>query len=117
MHLMDRIAALIARRTPDLLRAEAMGFVFGVPEVIDHHLGFAVVGEFTCVCGRQERYLWIIEASADLLALDEMCDVGRQLRDHGAFSRKHLEQDGYSEQQIEEILARGAAFDLGAMHG
>jgi hypothetical protein len=100
----------------DIKRAEAMGFVFGRPELVDdpNNFGLLVRGTFSCICGRREQYSFAI-ASFDFqrsaAELAQVLDVGRMLRNAGSFSRKHLLTDGYTEAQVDDMLAKADAFD------
>ena len=101
-------------KTPSRLRAEAMGFTFSPVDVIYDSLWgeTKIRGRFQCVCGRTEAYDFIV----DLHFLDQMLwhrelDVARRLQSLGSFSRPHLLEDGYTEEQVEEIERRGADWD------
>lgn len=76
--------------------------------------GWVVFGCFECVCGKHEFFAFAVEREIELaIAPDELCDPAQMLRRHGSFDRQHLVADGYSEAQVDQILERGRAFDMG----
>jgi hypothetical protein len=120
---MINVAALteIANRTSyERRRAEFQGFRFGRMEVTDEGLfdNVHVKGTFQCVCGRTEAFRFIIHVN-ERMPLDHLAvqlDIGRRLREHGSFDQRHLKEDGYTDEQIGDILAKGLAFDIKEGH-
>lgn len=54
---------------------------------------------FTCVCGKKEVALWQADQVSEFIPMD-ICEI---LEYGGAVSVKHLEEDGYTPEQIAEI--------------
>lgn len=94
------------RLTPDRQRAEAMGFRLQQADVYITEVGIELRGVLRCVCGRDEHYVFRVQIDPAVL------DPARLLNERGAFSREHLVEDGYSAAEIDEILAKGAAYDV-----
>lgn len=114
-HTFADLTALANRMTYHRAKAEAMGFQF-------RHIGIDKSpwdgGEtmvlrcvFACVCGRVEEFSSNLPAFLNDCVFPEWTNVARQLWESGSFSRDHLIADGYSEEQIDEIEAKGKAFD------
>jgi len=109
------LAALANRMTYHRAKAEAMGFEF-------RHIGIEKSpwdgGEtvhlrcvFVCICGRIEEFSNAVPANLNDCILPAWTNVARQLWEIGSFSRDHLIADGYTEEQVDEIEAKGNAFD------
>jgi hypothetical protein len=94
------------RMTPDRVRAEAMGFQLSEAVVTWADDALVLHGQMRCVCGRHETFAFRILIDPATL------DPARLLRERGAFSQEHLVADGYTPDQVAEILQRGAAHDL-----
>lgn len=91
-----------------LARAQYMGWTFSIPTVNKYcDLGYRLRVEFTCVCGRREVFQHI---AMDTRALRHV-DVIRCLTEGGSFSRDHLLEDGYTEEQVRDIERKGEEFD------
>lgn len=114
-HTFADLTALANRMTYHRAKAEAMGFEF-------RHIGIdkspwdggkTVVLRcvFVCLCGRIEEFSKAVPASLNACLLPEWTNVARQLWEIGSFSRSHLIADGYTEEQVDEIEAKGKAFD------
>lgn len=108
----------VNRSTHARRRVEAMGFMFFPIKVLP--FGFCAAmdirGKFRCVCNRTESFS-IIVATIDVQDIDKplyilKLDPVAWLNVEGAFSREHLERDGYKEVEINLILARGRQFDM-----
>lgn len=96
------------------LRAEAMGFEFGPPRIMERAgaiPGLRAELDFWCVCGKAEMFTQFF--------LKEQIDQRGSMPDsyevltnkHQAFSRSHLIDDGFAPNVVEDILAKGRAFD------
>lgn len=94
------------QQTPNRARCEAMGFLLESSEVRWTGDALQLHGRFKCVCGRYENFNFRIEIDPAAL------DPARLLREYGAFSHEHLEQDGYTPVEINNILSLGEAYDL-----
>ncbi len=97
-------------------RAEAMGFKFGHCQVVvdPSAFGYRIGGRFTCACGNEEFYNIVIDkllVEADMRVLEQAIDPARNLRALGSFGRKHLLADGYTPEQVDEMMAKADAFD------
>lgn len=103
--------------TPARRRAEAMGWAFDNLEILAHENGDDVLrGQFTCVCGRVEYFSLVLGSKYTFnhqKDFNRQFDFAQRLQEYGSFSRSHLLEDGYTEEQISEVEARGKAFDLG----
>src|SRR6185369_13784786 len=116
---LDRLVAYANERSFWWGRAQAMGFKLG-PVSMDYWEGYgdyAMRGVFTCVCGRQEQYLFVLENALRVTELPQeflidLCDPALRLHNSGSFSRAHLLEDGYTEAQVQEIIAKGTVYDL-----
>ena len=102
------LSEISKRQTPALLRALAMGFILEHSEVCwDSNKDELVLkGRFLCVCGKYENFNFRI--SIDHAALDP----AKLLQEKGAFSSEHLELDGYTPEEIINILTSGTSYDL-----
>lgn len=68
-----------------------------------------IEGEFQCVCGRREKYSVRINKCVlehEFSVRDGKLDIALWLSYHGSFSREHLLEDGYTEEQIRSIEAK-----------
>lgn len=101
-------------------KATAAGFIFGELRFMDEGpvdsgacplMGFGLIYtmEFTCVCGRREVFQQML-SRRELHDVDHhprikghCIDAVAELERHGSFSRKHLREDGYTEEQIDRI--------------
>jgi len=107
-----RVAANV--QTYERRRAEAMGFEFSPVDVLWVGNGYQVSGSFICICGRQECYTFRVSEIEVTLALADPVEVinpARRLAEGGSFSREHLLADGYDEETVDYILAKGEEFD------
>ena len=112
-----RLAAYIAEAnrlanemTPARRRAEHMGWQFTRIEVA-YAARFdapVIYCYFKCVCGAEEGFNDILD---DSKFDHRVLDVAARLANMGAFSRKHLLEDGYTAEQITEFERKGAEFD------
>jgi len=110
----EQLIHLANRRTPHREAFEAMGFRFLSIEV-QHSVHFdspVLRAMFECVCGKVEALQdvldpWMLkQCPLDRLARE--LDIARRLiEDFGSTSPKHLREDGYTEEQIEEIQRKG----------
>ena len=72
--------------------------------------GYAITCDFKCVCGQKERAgpIFITSEHVERFGREYIeeyySDFARVLKDNGAFSAKHLRKDGYSEEEISEIV-------------
>lgn len=83
-------------------KAKAMGFDYQGASVRLDGSHLVITGRFRCVCDKLESFDFRIDLSA--------LDPAALLEAHGAFSREHLEEDGYSEEEIVRILNAGSAY-------
>lgn len=106
------LTALAKRMTYHRARAEAMGFEFK-HITVDPSNGDLVQLRcvFSCICGLREEFINVFPTSMPDSLLREFTDVAGSLSRHGSFSRAHLVADGYTLEQVEEIEAKGKAFD------
>lgn len=110
----EQLRQLANRRTPYREAFEAMGFSFRRIEVMAEPTmdGYMLAAMFECVCGQVEC-LKIMLPPLELMRFDDAMaghylDPARILiKDIGSTSPKHLRQDGYTEEQIEEIQRKG----------
>ncbi|MGE4074919.1 MAG: hypothetical protein AB7F22_05170 [Reyranella sp.] len=114
----SELQALAERKTHDVRRAEAMGFVFHrvkVEPVPFNPRDVELRGYFRCVCGTEEAFRFIVPheilTCSDENLVHHEFDVGARLRRHGSFSRKHLLDDGYPPAQVDEMMAKTDAFN------
>ena len=104
MNKLYELTALANRSTFSRRRAEAMGFTFDRIEV-DEFLGvYSVSCYFTCVCGKPERFVHLLNEGLHLL--ERELDVAARIEAHGSFSRSHLINDGFSAADVDEILRK-----------
>lgn len=99
---MERSAHLTSvswRQTPDRQRCEKMGFTLVHSEVSWDDDALVLHGKMRCVCGKFEHFRFRIELDESAL------DPARLLRESGAFHVEHLKADGYTQDQIDVILA------------
>ena len=101
-----KLSELARRTTPDMARAQAMGYALERADVYLTSEGLKMRGQLRCVCGGVERFDFVMEIPPEAL------DPARLLREAGAFERAHLQNDGYSDADIDTILEKGAAYDL-----
>ena len=101
---------LTETKTPARLRAEAMGFTFGNLEIVSCCWGIEYLfrGTFTCVCGRTEYFKFTFRREEVEYVID-WCEL---IERGGSFSREHLLADGYSEDEVDAMMARALAVDL-----
>lgn len=85
-------------------KAAAMGFIYKGSTITVDGTIVTINGKFECVCKNIETYTFRID-------LSQVLDPASLLDAHGAFSEEHLEEDGYSPEDIEIILQKGRAFD------
>jgi len=112
----QQLLTLATRKTPHRLRAEAMGFQFMQIEVVDSPVDFGwfVRCLFRCVCGKIEALTFKVgdvEQYMDPYTLAKTIDPAYRLYLAGSFSREHLLKDGYTEDQVAEMMEKAAAFD------
>lgn len=110
------------RPTPAKLRVEAMGWKFGPVQVGDdirsdtRYVGgpyVGVRGVFTCLCGKKEFFsaTFCCEELEDEKTAAMLLDVYAALERGGSFSKQHLIDDGYTPEQVAEILRKGEEYD------
>lgn len=97
-------------------RAMAQGFKFS-PIVIEEARfnpgEYVLRGDFECVCGRLERFQFMLSDEMPEDYLRNELDIVRWLTlKTKSFSREHLLDDGYTEDQVLDIERRGEAFDM-----
>lgn len=115
---LDEIRKQLARPTRARRRAEAQGFVFDGFDARTNPNAFNVLIKcrFTCVCGTPEQAVFVIDEMVfncgDRWAIACALDIAQRLTKYGSFSEKHLRLNGYTEQQIAEITAKGRQFDM-----
>lgn len=98
---------IVLKPSYELGRALFMGWTFGKPTIQRDIDAYRLCVSFTCVCGRREEFHY----RAERLEAFRFVDVAHYLTEHGSFSRRHLLQDGYTEQQVREIERKGEEFD------
>ncbi len=97
-------------------RATAAGFSFAELRILDGDASCFAWGllrytlDFTCVCGRRETFMHAFSerelagsAHGHPFIAGERIDSVLALERHGSFSRQHLREDGYTEEQIDRI--------------
>lgn len=115
---MGAMASHVNRMTPAKEMAIAMGFEFSLIyiEQSPEFMGIVIRGRFKCVCNKWEHFhfsipLFDLEHADDWRELPGM-DPAAQLDKEGAFSREHLEADGYKEVDINQILERRRQWEM-----
>lgn len=101
---MEELQKVVDLETHAKARAAAMGFIYRGSTI--NLVGSTIIinGRFDCVCGKTETYNFKIDLSSVL-------DPAALLDAHGAFSAEHLTEDGYTIEEIEDILNKGKQFD------
>lgn len=103
----------IDRESATYRRATNAGWTFGPATVKyeNHPMDdiLLIEGEFNCVCGRREKYSVRISALTldyEEIARNGKIDIALWLDYHGSFSRQHLLEDGYTEEQVRSIESK-----------
>jgi len=112
----ELLLTLATRKTRHRQRAEAMGFKFLQIEVVDSSVDFGwyVRCLFQCVCGKIEALNFKVGDSEQYMDPDTLAktiDPAYRLHLAGSFSREHLLKDGYTVEQVDEMMEKAAAFD------
>lgn len=84
---------------------ERMGFKMLRLERMHDHTAPVVRGTFQCICGWLESFQYA-EPDPGFSLYEIFIDPYEWLERQGSFSREHLRDDGYTEEQIDQMYAR-----------
>lgn len=104
---MGQLNYLIAKDTPAWKRFNSGGFSIDKVDIefSSFEKRYTVNGLITCACGRTEYFRFgLVDTNKEVCTTkDGKIDVAMVLEDAGINSVRHLQEDGFTEEQIKDI--------------